>query len=272
VNVPIRLFPSVSEKRVRFHLVHDADGARIREKRVCSKDGKEVPYEHVVRGFEVSKGELVVFQKDELEKVASEATHACEIEAFVDLASIDPVFFDSSYYASPEKSSVKAYQLLAAAMRKTEKVGIGRIVLRTKQSLAAVRATDTGLVLSTLHFADEVRSGKDLEGLPPASARALPEKEMKMAEQLIGTLTQDFEPERYRDTYRDRVMELVRQKAEGHELVAQPWEQPATPAVDLVKALQESLAASQSGERQRPTRAPRRALPGGARRARRRHG
>jgi DNA end-binding protein Ku len=270
VNVPVRLFPAVSEKRVRFHLVHDKDGARIRERRVCSKDGADVPYEHIIRGYEISKGQLVLLTPEELEKVSAKAGRECEIEEFVDLASIDPVFFDTTYYAVPERHASKAYGLLAQALQRANKVGIARIVLRTKESLAAIRTTKSGLAVSTLHYADEVRAQDDLEGMP-GKTHGFAEKELAMAEQLIGTLEREFEPKRYRDTYRDRVMELVSRKAEGEEIVRQKEPEAKAPVVDLVQALEKSLASARKHGPRPATRGEKRRRPEAARRARRRH-
>lgn len=271
VNVPIKLFTAIQEKRVHFHLVHDADGARIREKRVCSKDGKEVPYAHVSRAFELAKGKHVVLTPEELEQLAVKANRACEIEAFVDLASIDPVLFDSTYYAVPDKHAVKPYQLLVEAMRRSAKAGIARIILRTRESLCAVRPTGDGLAITTLHYANEVRSHRDLDEMPAKVARSFSEKELKMANQLIESLSGEFEPSRHKDQYRERVLALVGRKSKGQEVVSEAEAPAPVQVVDLVDALERSLAAKtrHGHDAARPSLRPHRAS---GRRARRRHG
>jgi DNA end-binding protein Ku len=252
VNIPVKLFTAVHQKEVRFNMLHDADGARIQLKRFCSAEEKEVPYEHIVKGFEVSPGRYVTVTREELEAYDPKATRTVEIHDFVDLAEIDPVFFESTYYLVPDRGAAKAYRLLGDAMRKAGKVAIATAVLRTRESLCCVRPSGDALALSTMNRADEVTPTSELE-LPEAGAPS--ERELQMAEQLVSSLTGAFEPERYPDLRRERVLELIERKAEGQAIEApQPEEAPAN-VVSLADALSASLEAARGrgrGERAAP--------------------
>lgn len=243
VNVPVRLVSATATKDVRFHQLHDEDGARIQQKRVCSADGVEVSYDHIVKGYEIGPGEYVVVQPEELAALDPEATHSIDLEEFVDLDEIDPVYFEKAYYLLPDRNAEKPYTLLVAAMARSNKVGLGRFVMRTKQYLAALRAKDGALLLSTMLFADEVVPVSDLEGLPDGSA-TVTDREVAMAEQLVASLTAPFEPEKYSDTYREQVLELIEAKAEGHVVTTEPPTTAAAPVIDLMAALEASLAAA----------------------------
>jgi DNA end-binding protein Ku len=247
VSVPVKLFSATSPKEVRFHMLHDKDGGRIQQKRVCSLDGEEVAWEHTVKGFEISKARYVTVTRDELQSFNPRANKAIEIEDFVDLSQIDPIFYESTYYLVPDRGAAKPYALLVEAMRRTNRVGIARFVLRTKQYLAAVRPMGRALAISTMLYADEVVSQEDLEGLPDAKSKP-GERELKMAEQLIGSLAADFDIGKYKDDYREQVLALLERKAEGEEIVAEaPAEEPRGKVVNLMDALQKSLAAARSG-------------------------
>ena len=242
VSVPVKLFSATSPKEVRFHMLHDKDGARIQQKRVCSADGQEVPWEHIVKGFEISKGRYVTVTRAELEAFNPRATKAIEIEDFVDLEQIDPIYYESTYYLVPDRGASKPYALLVEAMKKTGKVGVAKFVLRTKQYLCAVRPLGKALAVSTMLYADEVVSQDELEGLPESKPG---ERELKMAEQLIGSLESDFDIKKYKDDYREQVLALLERKAEGEEIVAaEPAEAPRGKVVNLMDALQKSLAAA----------------------------
>ncbi len=184
VNVPVKLFTAVRQRDVRFHQLHAADGARINQKRVCSADGQEVAYEDIVKGYDLGGGQYVVIEPEELEALDPESTHTIDIEDFVSLDEIDPLFFDSSYYVVPDERGGKAYRLLLEAMRDANKVGIARVVMRTKQYLVAIRPVGEALVMSTMNFADEVVPQSDLDGLP-GPAENVGDRELKMARQLI---------------------------------------------------------------------------------------
>ncbi len=243
VNVPVKLFAAVRKKDVRFHQLHAKDGARIQQKRVCTLDGEEVPYEEVAKGYDLGGEQYVLIDPSELEELDPESTHTIDIEDFVDLDQIDPLFFDSSYYVVPDERGAKPYRLLLEAMRESGKVGIARVVMRTKQYLVAIRPLGEALVMSTMNFADEVVPQDELEGLP-GPAHDVSERELTMANQLIGTLSTDFNPDKYRDTHREQVLELIERKAAGEEVVAQPTAEPRRPVVDLMAALEASLAAA----------------------------
>jgi DNA end-binding protein Ku len=248
VSVPVKLFSATSPKEVRFHMLHDKDGGRIQQKRVCSIEGEEVTWEHIVKGFEISKGRYVTVTREELEAFNPRANKAIEIEDFVELAQIDPIYYESTYYLVPDRGAAKPYALLVEAMKRTHKVGIARFVLRTKQYLAAVRPLEHALAISTMLYADEVVSQDELEALPDSHAKP-GERELKMAEQLIGSLAADFDIGKYKDDYREQVLALLERKAEGEEIVAQePAEEPRGKVVNLMDALQKSLAAAKSGE------------------------
>lgn len=238
VNVPVRLYGAVSAKEIRFHMLHDADGGRIRQERVCSVDGEKVAYEHIVKGFEVAKGRYVTLEPSELEAFAPQRTKSIDIEDFVLLEDIDPIYFDASYHVVPDKGAARAYALLISAMHETGRVAVGRMVMRTRQNLCALRPSGRGLLLSTMRYADEIVSQEAVE-LPDLKSSAS-EREMEMARQLVESLASDFEPEKYRDEYRDRVLELIEKKAEGEEIVAPPVEERAV-VVNLADALAASL-------------------------------
>jgi DNA end-binding protein Ku len=261
VNVPIKLFTATSQKDVRFHQLHDKDGARIQQKRVCSKDGEEVPMEHIVKGYEVSRDKYVIITPEELDALDPKATRTIDILDFVDLEEIDPVYFDSTYYMVPEKGAGKAYALLLEAMRKSKKVAIARVVLRQKQHLVALRPLRNALSMETMLYADEVVSPETLEGLPEEVE--VTDRELAMAQQLIDSLADEFKPERYRDDYRERVLEMIERKAEGQEIVAAEEEEEQAPVVDLMAALEASLAAAKTRreaepEEERPVKARKR--------------
>jgi len=244
VNVPIKLFTATSQKDVRFHQLHDKDGARIQQKRVCSKDGEEVPLEHIVKGYEVSRDRYVMVTPEELESLDPKASRTVDIQEFVDLDEIDPVYFDSTYYMVPDKGAAKAYALLLEAMRKSKKVAIASVVLRQKQHLVALRPLNNALSMETMLYADEVVGTDSLEGLPEDVE--VTDRELKMAQQLIESLADDFRPERYKDDYRERVLEMIERKAEGQEIVAAEEEEEQPPVVDLMAALEASLAAAKT--------------------------
>lgn len=241
VNVPIKLVTATSAKDVRFHQLHSKDLGRINQKRVCSVDGEEVDYSEIVKGYELHKGQYVVVDPEELEALTPEASRSIDIEEFVELAQIDPLFYEHSYYLVPDEIAARPYALLVEAMAGTGKVGIGRFVLRTKQYLALLRPREGALVLSTLLFSDEVVGTSDLDVKTTADTKPS-DREVAMARQLVESLSAEWEPEKYKDDYRDKVLALIEAKAEGQELaVPEEPEQPA-PVVDLMAALEASLA------------------------------
>ncbi|MBX5468854.1 MAG: Ku protein [Thermoleophilaceae bacterium] len=238
MTVPVKVFGAVESKQVRFREVHLADGAPLEHRRLCSKEGEEVPYEEVVRGYELEPGRYVVLTSDEIQAVERIGSKTIEIEDFVPADQIDPVYYDKPYYLGPGKGGADAYRLLARALERTGRVGIGRFVLRTKERLVALHPSDGVLRIDTMRFHDEVVSGSEVE--IPRPQTAVSEREAKMGETLVEALVHEWRPEDYADTYRERVLELVRAKAAG-ETIEPPPPAPG-PAPDLLGALEASLA------------------------------
>jgi DNA end-binding protein Ku len=243
VNVPVKLYSATSPKSVRFHQLSSKTGARIRQKRVDPTTGDEVPYEEIVKGFEITPDRYVLIDPDELDALDPKATKTIDIEEFVDLQEIDPIFYDHSYYLAPTAGGAKAYRLLLDAMRESGKVGIGRVVLRSKQQLCALRPTGEVLTLTTMLFGDEVLAPDRLDELDSVAEAQASERELNMAQQLISSLSADFEPTKYRDEYRERVLALIERKAAGEEIAVQPEAEEPAAAPDLMAALEASLAA-----------------------------
>jgi DNA end-binding protein Ku len=243
VNVPVKLYSATSPKSVRFHQLSSKTGARIRQKRVDPTTDEEVPYEDIVKGYEITPDRYVLISTEELEALDPKATRTIDIEEFVDLAEIDPIYYDHSYYLAPAAGGAKAYRLLVDAMRESGKVGIGRVVLRSKQQLCALRPTGEALTLSTMLFGDEVLSPDRLDELDSVNEAEASERELTMAQQLIDSLSADFEPDKYHDEYRERVLDLIERKAAGEEIAIQPQAEEPAAAPDLMAALEASLAA-----------------------------
>lgn len=262
VNVPVRLYTAVAPKEVHFHMMHVSDNGRIQLKRFCSVDGKEVPYNEIVKGYEISKGRYVVIDPEELERLDFKATHTINIEDFVHLDEIDPIYYDATWRVAPDAHGGKAYALLVAAMESTGMIAIARMVLRTKQHLCALRPSDGQLLLSTMQYADEIVPASALGIEKPEAAPS--QKELDMAKQLIDSLTTEFDPAKYRDTYRDRVIELIERKAQGETIVA-PEQPERIEAGNLADVLAASLARARrepaAGERRAPAARTRRERP-----------
>jgi DNA end-binding protein Ku len=241
VNVPVKLYSAVSKKTVRFNQLHDADGVRIQQKRVCPKDGEEVPYEHIVKGYEISPDRYVIITPEELEGLDPKKTRTIDIEDFVDLDEIDPLYYEHPYYLVPDTGATKAYKLLLTALTESNKVAIARVVIRSKEYLTAIRPADGVLTMETMLFADELVPTDELEELPDPDVEAT-EREVDMARQLIESLSTTFEPTKYRDEYRERVLDLIERKAEGQEVSIQPPSEEPAKVPDLMAALEASLA------------------------------
>ena len=240
VNIPVKLFSAVSQKEVRFNMLHDADGGRIRLHRFCELEEKEVPYDHIVKGFEVSAGRWVTLTEEELSAVDPKAARTIDLQEFVALDEIDPVYYDATYYLGPDRGAAKAYALLLETMRRTRKVAVGRIVLRTKQSLCCLRPLGEVLAMSTLNYADEVNSRDGLV----AEAAEPSDRELEMAERLVESLTTPFEPEKFRDDHREKVLALIERKAAGEDVLAPEAPEEPAKVVNLADARAASLAAS----------------------------
>ncbi|MDP9383853.1 MAG: Ku protein [Actinomycetota bacterium] len=253
VNVPVKLYSAVSRKTVRFHQLNKDTGVRIQQKRVDPSTGDEVPYDNIVKGYELTKDRYVVVTPEELEALDPVKTRTVDIEDFVDLEDIDPVFYDQAYYLVPDKGAAKAYGLLLNAMKESGKVAIARVVLRTKEQLVAIRPAGDVLMMETMIFADEVVDAGDIEELPEATDLKASDRELAMAQQLIASLSADFEPDRYKDEYRDKVLDLVERKAQGEEIAVQPEAEKPSKVPDLMAALEASLAAVKSGSSDAPS-------------------
>jgi DNA end-binding protein Ku len=243
VNVPVKLYSAVSRKTVRFNQLNGKTGNRIQQKRVDPETGDEVAYEDIVKGFELTRDRYVVLTPEELDALDPERTRTIDIEDFVDLEEIDPIYYDHPYWLVPDKGAAKAYGLLLEAMRDTDKVAIARVVLRSKEQLVAIRPAGRGLMMETMLFADEVVPPDEIEELPDEKQLKVSDRELKMARQLIESLSSDFEPEKYSDEYRDKVMDLIERKAGGEEITVQPEAPKPARVPDLMAALEASLAA-----------------------------
>ncbi len=237
VNIPVKLYPAVSSKSVSFHMLHAKDGSRIKQHLFCQAENKEIPRDEVVKGYEVTKGQYVEITEEELEKLEEAANQAVEILEFVPPEAVDPVFYEKTYFLGPDKGGEKAYRLLVDAMRERKRVAVAKFVMRGKENLVVIRPVDGHLMLHVMFYADEVRNIKDIE-VPEHKVKG---GELALAEQLIESLSEDkWEPDKYQDTYRERVLEMIRKKMEGKEITAPPGA-PSAEVVDLVSALKSSL-------------------------------
>jgi DNA end-binding protein Ku len=242
VNVPVKLYSAVSKKTVRFHQLHEKDGVRIQQKRFCPADGEEVSYDQIVKGYEITPDQYVVITSEELESLEPRKTKTIDIEDFVDLEDIDPIFYDHPYYLLPGTGAAKPYKLLVEAMKDSSRVAIARVVIRQKEQLVAIRATGDILTMETMNFADEVIPHDKFDEAPGADVETS-SREVDMARQLIDSLSGEFDPSKYHDTYRERVLELIETKAAGREIAVQPVEEPAQ-VPDLMAALEASVNAA----------------------------
>jgi DNA end-binding protein Ku len=254
VNVPVKLYSAVSKKTVRFNQLHDSDGARIQQKRVCSQDGQEIPFENIVKGYEISPDRYVVITPEELEALDPKKTRTIDIEDFVDLGEIDPLFYDHPYYLAPDTGAAKAYQLLLTALEQSSKVAIARVVIRSKEYLTAIRPANGLLTMETMLFADELVSPDQIEELPDEDIKTT-KREVDMARQLIDSLTTEFDPSKYRDEYRERVLDLIERKADGQEIAVQAAPAEPDQVPDLMAALEASLADAKGRRAGAPTAA-----------------
>src|SRR3954451_4036336 len=240
VYVPVKVHSATEDRTVHFHEVHVDDGARIEHKRICPKEGKEVPYKEIVGGYEVSDGKYVVLEKDEIKAAAGPASRLIDVEEFVNAEDIDPVLYDKTYYLGTQDEGKDAYRLLHDALDKTDRAGIGRWVFHNREYLVALRAIDDVLALNTMRFHDELVSVKDLELSTPS--RKPSSRELEMAGQLVESLQADFKPEQYEDTYRERLLEYIEAKAKG-KVASLPKRSEATDPGDLMAALEASISA-----------------------------
>ncbi|PYK10191.1 MAG: Ku protein [Verrucomicrobia bacterium] len=245
VNIPIALYPATRREELRFRLLRKSDLSPVNYKRVAEKDGKEVPWDQIVKGYEYEKGKYVVLKEEDFERVDLEATQTVDIQDFVDQEEIDPMFFYKPYYCD------KAYALLRDALKDSNKVGIAKVVIKTRQYLAGVKPEDGTLVLELMHFADELA---DPEKLHVPKKTEVGKREMNMAKSLIDSMSSKWDPEKYKDDYREALMEVIEEKVEagGKEIEEKPRKAPKpTKVIDLVSVLQNSL--EQSGSKKKAT-------------------
>jgi DNA end-binding protein Ku len=252
VNVPVKLYSAVSRKTVRFHQLNRETGNRISQRRVDPVTEEEVAYDDIVKGYELTKDSYVVITPEELEALDPEKTRTIDIEDFVDLEDIDPIFYDHPYYLVPDTGATKAYGLLLNAMQESGKVAIAKVVLRSKEQLVAIRPQDDLLCMETMIFADEVVSHDSIDDLPEAKDLKASARELKMAQQLIESLSTEWEPEKYRDEYREKVLAMIERKAAGEEIAVQPEAPQPTKVPDLMAALEASLAAVKGSDGDEP--------------------
>jgi DNA end-binding protein Ku len=239
ISIPVRLYSAVQEKSLKFHLLHDDDGGRIKYERTCAKCGKKVGWDDIVKGYEYSKDHYVTFEDAELEALDLDSIRAIDVVAFVPLTDIDPIYFNKTYYVAPEASGLKAYRLLSEALEAEGQVGVAKVALREKERLATVRLKDDVFVLETMYWPDEIRAAEFDELTKKVDVR---DNEVKMARQLIQQLATDWHPEEFHDEYREKLEELVTKKVEGQEITvaAEPAEEP-TKVVDLMETLKASV-------------------------------
>ncbi len=257
LNVPVKLYSAVSSRAIRFRELRESDGSRVRHKRVAEEDGEEVAYEEIVKGYEIAPDQYVVMTRDELEALDPKKTKAIEIEDFVDLDQIDPIYFNQPYYVGPAAGAERAYALLAQAMSEQRKVAIARFVLRNRESLAALRPMNGVMTMATMRFADEVVPTSEIEEILGEEVAKPQKRELDMAKALIDSLTADFDADQYHDQYREQLLALIERKAKGESIVSAETEAPTpTKAPDLMAALEESLAAVKAEESETRKPAP----------------
>lgn len=256
LNVPVKLYSAVARRSIALREIRESDSARIKHRLFADGTDEEVSREDIVKAYELTAGQYVPLTKDEMEALAPDKSKAIDVLDFVDIEEIDPMYFNSPYYLGPKDGAEKAYSLLAAAMENSGKAAIARFVFRNKEHLAAIRASDGVLTLTTMRFADEVVPASDLDDAFPESKGKVAKKEQQMAEALIDSLSSKFDPASYRDEYREELLSLIERKAEGKEIVAPEADAPkATKTPDLMAALEESIAAvkGKRGGAQKPT-------------------
>jgi len=253
VNIPVKLYSAISEKNVRFNQLDRRNGARVKQQRVNAESGEEVGWDDIVKGYEVTTGNYVLVTDDDLAAFAPEATHTIDLECFVDLEEIDPIFFDGAYHVAPEKAA-KPYALLVKAMEDANKVAIAKFVMRSKQYIAALRPKNGTLLLSMMVYADEINDPSEIGEFDEVAKIKVEKKELAMANQLIESLSEPFEPEMYHDTYRQQVLDLIDRKASGESIVAAITPAPsADKVIDLMAALEASVKAAKTSRSRHPT-------------------
>ena len=244
VTIPVKMYSAVQRKNVRFHQLNGKTGVRIQQKRVDPSTGDEVAYDDIVKGYELAPDRYVVIEPGELEALDPKKTKTIDIEDFVEAADIDPIYYDHPYYLAPGAGGAKPYRLLLEAMQESGKVAVAKVVIRSKEQLVAIRPLGEALAMSTMVFADEVLDAGRLDELADAEDVKTTKKELDIAKQLIDSLEGDWEPEKYKDTYREDVLAFIERKAAGEEIAEQPaLDEEEAPVPDLMSALRASLDA-----------------------------
>jgi DNA end-binding protein Ku len=257
LNVPVKLYSAVARRGIALREIRESDSARIKHRRVAEGTDEEVPYEKIIKAYEITKDRYVPLSKEELASLDPKKTRAIEVQDFVEIVEIDPIYFDSPYYLGPADGAEKAYSLLAQALEKSGKVAIARFVFRNKEHLAAIRPGDGVLTLTTMRFADEVVPPDELDDVLPDKKPKIGKREIEMAEQLIDSLTRNFDPSIYRDEYREELLAMIERKAAGEDVVAAPQEdREPTKAPDLMAALEQSIADVRSKREGAPAKKP----------------
>jgi DNA end-binding protein Ku len=247
VTIPVKLYSATEQKDVRFHMVHKKDGARIVEKRFCSEEDKEVPWDEIGKGYEVSKGEYVVMDREEVEAAgdAQEQSRTIDIGDFVEIEEIDPIYFEKSYFLEPTDVGIKPFNLLRRALDETGRVAVAKVAIRSKERLATLRVYDSTMVLETMYWPDEIRSTDELD-LPSGKTTTPQPREVDMARTLIESLASHFDPDQYKDEFRGALLSLIEQKMKGEQRSSKR-RKPEPKVVDLMEALQASLASAKAG-------------------------
>ncbi|MEO8510646.1 MAG: Ku protein [Chloroflexota bacterium] len=249
VTIPVKLYTATEQKDVRFRLLHKTDHAPIVEKRFCTEDGKEVAWDDLVRGFEVAKGDYVVLEPEEIEEAKPESASTIEIGDFVELTEIDPIYFEKTYFLEPTDVGAKPFSLLKRALEETERVAVARVVIRTKERLATIRAYDDTLALETMYWPDEIRSTGGLD-LPKGAETKVRPKELDMARSLVENLSDRFDPESYKDQYRIALEQLIEGKMRGERRNVKR-RKPDARVIDLMEALSASVEQSRGGRKKK---------------------
>jgi len=247
VHIPVSMWKATRPQDLHFRMLHEKDMVPVKQKRVCPADNKEVGPDDIIKGYEISKGEFVAIEDKELEAVAPENTHSIDIEDFVELEQVDPIYYETAYYLAPERGAAKPYGLLVAAMQESGKAAIARFVMRTKQHLVIMRAMENAISMSTLYYADEVMALEDVPGIPKEAHPT--RQELEMAVRLIESMSRDFNPDDYEDTFREKVVEMLEQKAKGKRVSVPKHKEAPAKVIDLVSALQASLGEAPAAEK-----------------------
>ncbi len=257
ISVPIRLFVAARDERVSFHQIHEVCNTRIKQQLYCPHCERTVERSEIVKGYEVNKGEFVVVEDQEIKKIAPASSDTMDILEFVELQDVDPIYYDTSYYIVPEEPGRRAYSLLLETMKKTGYAAVAKVAMHQREYIVIIRPREQGLILHTVYYPNEVRAVPEFTKIEPATLKA---QEVQLAEQLIKSLSGPFEPQKFKDEYQEKLIELIEAKEGGKTVRATPHKKMA-PVIDLMQALQKSLGqAGKPASRKAPSKhAPKRA-------------